>query len=114
MRITIFSGRPFWAYLSGVLFESSGELNDAFISYQQAEEYYERASSKTGVSSPRNIGGFAGAIGTATGIFLKRRRFTGGNMVPRMNGQKVMANLSSFTKAGTCLPNMKKRSRFLS
>ena len=51
-----FFGAPILAYLSGVLFESSGELNDAFISYQQAEEYYERASSKTGVSSPRNIG----------------------------------------------------------
>ena len=44
MRITTFFGAAFLAYLSGMLFESAGELNDAFISYQQAEEYYERTS----------------------------------------------------------------------
>ena len=49
-------GAGFLAYLSGILFESSGELNDAFISLQQAEAYYERAASETGVDLPENLG----------------------------------------------------------
>ena len=51
-----FFGAAFLAYVSGILFESAGELNDAFISYQQAEEYYERTSPETGVSLPHDIG----------------------------------------------------------
>ena len=49
-------GAAFLAYLSGMLFESAGDLNDAFISYRQAEEYYELASPKTGMSPPRDVG----------------------------------------------------------
>jgi hypothetical protein len=74
-----FFGAPFLAYLSGILFESSGELNDAFISYQQAEEYYERASSKTGVSFPENLGvslvRLARQLGFSEEEALYRRRF---------------------------------------
>ena len=74
-----FFGGPFLAYLSGILFESSGELNDAFISYQQAEEYYERASSKTGVSFPENLGvslvRLARQLGFSEEEALYRRRF---------------------------------------
>ena len=51
-----FFGAPFLAYLAGILFESTGELNDAFISYQQAEEFYERTSSKTGANPSYDIG----------------------------------------------------------
>ena len=74
-----FFGAPFLAYLSGILFESSGELNDAFISYQQAEEYYERASSKTGVSFPENLGvslvRLARQLGFSEEEALYQRRF---------------------------------------
>ena len=74
-----FFGAAFLAYLSGILFESSGELNDAFISYQQAEEYYERASSKTGVSFPENLGvslvRLARQLGFSEEEALYRRRF---------------------------------------
>ena len=74
-----FFGAPFLAYLSGILFESSGELNDAFISYHQAEEYYERASSKTGVSFPENLGvslvRLARQLGFSEEEALYRRRF---------------------------------------
>ena len=74
-----FFGAPFLAYLTGILFESSGELNDAFISYQQAEEYYERASSKTGVSFPENLGvslvRLARQLGFSEEEALYRRRF---------------------------------------
>ena len=51
-----FFGAAFLAYLSGMIYETSGEWNNAFISYQQAEEYYRRASTKTGVSMPKDIG----------------------------------------------------------
>ena len=51
-----FFGAAFLAYLSGLLYETNGEWNNAFISYQQAEKYYQRASTKTGVSMPEDIG----------------------------------------------------------
>ena len=74
-----FFGAPFLAYLTGILFESFGELNDAFISYQQAAEYYERASSKTGVSFPENLGvslvRLARQLGFSEEEALYRRRF---------------------------------------
>ena len=74
-----FFGAPFLAYLTGILFESFGELNDAFISYQQAEEYYESASSKTGVSFPENLGvslvRLARQLGFSEEEALYRRRF---------------------------------------
>ena len=51
-----FFGTGFLAYLSGVLFEATGEWNDAYISYKQAAEYYRNASEKTGVEMPNDIG----------------------------------------------------------
>ena len=51
-----FFGTGFLAYLSGMLFEATGEWNDALISYKQAAEYYKNAAGKTGVETPKNIG----------------------------------------------------------
>ena len=51
-----FFGAGFLAYLSGVLFEATGEWNDAYISYKQAEDYYRNAAEKTGVEMPEDIG----------------------------------------------------------
>ena len=51
-----FFGTGFLAYLSGMLFEATGEWNDAYISYRQATEYYKNASEKTGVETPKDIG----------------------------------------------------------
>lgn len=51
-----FFGAGFLAYLSGVLFEATGEWNDAYISYKQAAEYYRNAAEKTGVEMPADIG----------------------------------------------------------
>ena len=51
-----FFGTGFLAYLSGVLFEATGEWNDAYISYKQAAEYYQNAAEKTGVETPDDIG----------------------------------------------------------
>ena len=51
-----FFGTGFLAYLSGTLFEATGEWNDALISYKQAAEYYQNAAEKTGVEMPVDIG----------------------------------------------------------
>ncbi len=51
-----FFGAGFLAHLSGVLFEATGEWNDAYISYKQAAEYYRNAAEKTGVEMPEDIG----------------------------------------------------------
>ena len=51
-----FFGTGFLAYLSGMLFEATGEWNDALISYKQAAEYYQNATEKTGVEMPDDIG----------------------------------------------------------
>ena len=51
-----FFGAEFLAYLSGILFEATGEWNDAYISYKQAAEYYRNAAEKTGVETPTDIG----------------------------------------------------------
>lgn len=49
-------GTGFLAHFSGILFEASGELNDALISYKQAENYYKNASDTTGVQVPNDVG----------------------------------------------------------
>ena len=51
-----FFGAAFLAHLSAMLFEATGELNDAFISYRQAAAYYQNAAEKTGVETPKDIG----------------------------------------------------------
>lgn len=51
-----FFGTGFLAYLSGMLFEATGEWNDALISYKQAAEYYQNAAEKSGVEMPDDIG----------------------------------------------------------
>lgn len=51
-----FFGTGFLAYLSGTLFEATGEWNNALISYKQAAAYYQNAAEKTGVEMPPDIG----------------------------------------------------------
>ncbi len=51
-----FFASGFLAYLSAMLFEASGDWNDAFISYRQAEVNYRSAAEKTGVPLPVDIG----------------------------------------------------------
>lgn len=51
-----FFGTGFIAYFCAILFETAGELNDAFISYRQAEQYYKNAAERTGISLPEDIG----------------------------------------------------------
>ena len=51
-----FFGTGFLAHFCGMVFEAAGELNDALISYKQAEEYYKNAAAITGVPIPENVG----------------------------------------------------------
>ena len=51
-----FFGSAFSAHLSAMVFEAAGEWNDAFISYRQAEEYYQNAAEKTDVPMPEDVG----------------------------------------------------------
>jgi hypothetical protein len=46
---------PFARYLTGVLYEASGDLNNAFIGYRKAEEGYRLASSWSGVTLPDTL-----------------------------------------------------------
>ena len=49
-------GTGFLAYFSGILYEAAGELNNALISYKQAEQYYKSASDTTGIEIPDDVG----------------------------------------------------------
>ena len=49
-------GAGFLAHLCGMVFEAGGELNDAYISYRQAAEYYGYSSRYTSVSIPKDVG----------------------------------------------------------
>lgn len=42
----------FARYLAGVLYESNGEINDAFISYRKAHEAYEAYATRFGTTAP--------------------------------------------------------------
>lgn len=46
---------PFARYLTGVLYEASGDLNNAFIAYRKAEEGYRLATSWSGVTLPDTL-----------------------------------------------------------
>ena len=46
----------FLAHLCGMVFEAAGELNDAYISYKQAADYYKHSSRHTSVLTPEDVG----------------------------------------------------------
>lgn len=46
----------FLAHLCGMVFEAAGELNDAYISYKQASEYYKHSARYTSVLTPKDVG----------------------------------------------------------
>lgn len=51
-----FFAAGFLAHLCGIVFEAAGELNDAFISYKQAAEYYGHSARYTSVLTPKDVG----------------------------------------------------------
>ena len=46
----------FLAHLCGMVFEAADELNDAYISYKQAAEYYKHSARYTSVLTPEDVG----------------------------------------------------------
>ena len=70
-----FFGAGFLAYLSGVLFEATGEWNNAYISYKQAAEYYRNAEKKTGVKMPADIGGSLVRLARKLGFLDELERY---------------------------------------
>lgn len=80
-----FFGAGLLAHLSGVLFEATGEWNDAYISYKQAAEYYRNAAEKTGVEMPADIGrslvGLARKLGFADELARYQEQY--GEFAPR-------------------------------
>ena len=50
-----YSNDAFIQYLTGILYEWQGELNDAFISYRQAEEAYQVYASEFGIKPPSEL-----------------------------------------------------------
>jgi hypothetical protein len=50
-----YSNDAFIQYLTGILYEWQGELNDAFISYRQAEEAYQVYASEFGIEPPSEL-----------------------------------------------------------
>ncbi len=51
-----FAGAAFLAYLSGILYESTGDWNDAYIAYRWAESGYRHYKEQLGISMPQDIG----------------------------------------------------------
>lgn len=51
-----FFGTGFLSHFCGIVFEAAGEMNDAFISYKQAADNYQKASQKTGIAMPKDVG----------------------------------------------------------
>ena len=80
-----FFGAGFLAHLSGVLFEATGEWNDAYISYKQAAEYYRNAAEKTGVEMPEDIGRSLVRLARKLGFADELERYQGqyGQFSPR-------------------------------
>ena len=80
-----FFGAGFLAYLSGVLFEATGEWNDAYISYKQAAEYYRNAAEKTGIEMPEDIGRSLVGLARKLGFVDEMERYQGqyGQFSPR-------------------------------
>ena len=51
-----FVGAAFIAYLSGILYEWSGDWNDAFIAYRWAERAYKQYEETLGIPFPQDVG----------------------------------------------------------
>ena len=89
-----FLGTGFLAYFSGMLFEASGEWNDAYISYKQAAEYYQNAAEKTGVEMPDDIGNslirLARKLGFTDDLERYRRQYGESPNLPKDYGELIL------------------------
>ena len=95
-----FFGAGLLAHLSGVLFEATGEWNDAYISYKQAEAYYRNAAEKTGVKMPADIGrslvGLARKLGFADELARYQEQYGKFSPRPENTGELILFYESGY------------------
>ena len=98
-----FFGAGLLAHLSGVLFEATGEWNDAYISYKQAAEYYRNAAEKTGVKMPADIGrslvGLARKLGFADELARYQEQYGKFSPRPENTGELILFYESGYVPA---------------
>lgn len=98
-----FFGAGLLAHLSGVLFEATGEWNDAYISYKQAAEYYRNAAEKTGVKMPADIGrslvGLARKLGFADELARYQEQYGKFSQHPENTGELILFYESGYVPA---------------
>ena len=89
-----FFGSAFSAHLSAMVFEAAGEWNDAFISYRQAEEYYQNAAEKTNVPMPEDVGNALVRLSRQLGFtdFAERyeKQYGEPPMLPEGHGELIL------------------------
>ena len=89
-----FFGSAFSAHLSAMVFEAAGEWNDAFISYRQAEEYYQNAAEKTDVPMPEDVGNALVRLSRQLGFtdFAERyeKQYGEPPMLPEGHGELIL------------------------
>lgn len=98
-----FFGAGLLAHLSGVLFEATGEWNDAYISYKQAAEYYGNAAEKTGVKIPTDIGrslvGLARKLGFVDELERYQKQYGQFTPRPENTGELILFYESGYVPA---------------
>ncbi len=70
-----FVGGAFLAYLSGILYEWTGDINDAYISYRWAETGYQRYEKELGVPVPEDLGDALVRLARMLGFDDEARRY---------------------------------------
>ena len=70
-----FVGGAFLAYLSGILYEWSGDINDAYISYRWAETGYQRYEKQLGVPFPQDLGDALARLARRLGFTDEAQRY---------------------------------------
>ena len=114
-----FFGAGFLAHLSGILFEATGEWNDAYISYKQAAAYYQNASEKTGVEMPVDIGHslvrLARRLGFADDLERYQEQYGEFSPRPENTGELILFYESGYVpskeRGGFDVPDPQKRRR---
>jgi hypothetical protein len=72
-----YSNDAFILYLTGILYEWQGELNDAFISYRKAEEAYQVYASEFGVKPPAELKNALLRLSEALGFAQEHEHYLG-------------------------------------
>jgi hypothetical protein len=96
-----FFGTAFPRYLSGMIFESLGEIGDAMIAYREAYEAYKRYPAQFDVTPPRDLVRDLVRLGRRLGLddeadrYRKEYHITDGELVPRTGQAQVVLLLSS-------------------